>query len=42
MLTPSKVYENHLWYPIVVKTDGVSQIVEMQGKEVNEWNTPSN
>jgi len=35
-----KQYEDHLWYPILVKFSGSSvvHIREMQGKEVNEWN----
>jgi hypothetical protein len=31
-------YEDHLWYPILVKMNGYHRIVEMQGKEVNAWN----
>lgn len=31
-------YVDHLWYPIVVRIGGYSQIIEMQGKEINEWN----
>ena len=31
-------YEDHLWYPILVKFAGYHHIIEMQGKEVNEWN----
>ena len=33
-------YENDLWYPILVKIPNSSNhmIVEMRGKEVNEWN----
>lgn len=31
-------YEDHLWYPILVRLGGYCRIVEMQGKEVNEWN----
>jgi hypothetical protein len=31
-------YVDHLWYPILVKVAGYHRIVEMQGKEVNEWN----
>lgn len=31
-------YEDHLWYPILVKLGGGHRIVEMQGKKVNEWN----
>jgi hypothetical protein len=30
--------EDHLWYPILVKFAGYHHIIEMQGKEVNEWN----
>jgi hypothetical protein len=32
------IYEDHLWYPILVKMNGYHRIVEMQGKEVNAWN----
>lgn len=33
-------YEDHLWYPILVKFPGCGNqhIIEMQGKEVNAWN----
>lgn len=31
-------YIDHLWYPILVKMGGGHRIVEMQGREVNEWN----
>ena len=33
-------YEDHLWYPILVKfpSCGYNHIIEMQGKEINEWN----
>ena len=31
-------YENHLWYPILVKMGGGHKIVELQGREVNAWN----
>ena len=33
-------YEDHLWYPILVKIpgSGYNRIVEMQGREVNAWN----
>ena len=31
-------YIDHLWYPILVKFAGYHHIIEMQGKEVNEWN----
>jgi hypothetical protein len=31
-------YEDHLWYPILVKVGGGHWIVEMQGKSVNAWN----
>lgn len=33
-------YEDHLWYPILVKVPGSSynRIVEMRGREVNAWN----
>jgi hypothetical protein len=31
--------EDHLWYPILVKTSGGGCVIrEMQGKSVNEWN----
>lgn len=32
--------EDHLWYPILVKSSGggYHHIIEMQGKKVNEWN----
>jgi hypothetical protein len=30
-------YENHLWYPIVVRANGESRIVEMSGAEMNLW-----
>jgi hypothetical protein len=29
---------DHLWYPILVKFAGYHHIIEMQGREVNEWN----
>jgi len=32
---PSK---DNLWYPIVIKENGKTKIVEMLGKDVNEWN----
>lgn len=32
------IYENHLWYPIVIQTDDGNKIVEMLGREVNDWN----
>lgn len=32
------VYEDRLWYPILVKMGGGHKIVEMQGCEVNRWN----
>ena len=37
---PVPRYEEHLWYPILVKFPGCGSryIIEMQGKEVNEWN----
>lgn len=38
MLRTIPRYEDHLWYPILVKIGGYCHIVEMQGKEVNEWN----
>lgn len=40
MLIKSRLFEDNLWYPIVVKSpDGeLNQIVEMQGKAINEWN----
>jgi hypothetical protein len=31
-------YEDHLWYPILVKMGGGHRIIEMQGVEVNAWN----
>ena len=33
-------YENHLWYPILVKIPGFDRqrIIEMRGSEVNKWN----
>jgi hypothetical protein len=31
-------YEDHLWYPILVKAGGGYVIREMQGREVNAWN----
>jgi len=31
-------YIDNLWYPILVKLGGGYKIVEMQGKEVNEYN----
>ncbi len=33
-------YEDHLWYPILVRVRGSnhSRIVKMQGCEVNAWN----
>ena len=33
-------YEQHLWYPIVVRygTTSRCKIVEMQGKQVNDYN----
>ena len=31
-------YIDHLWYPILVKMAGYHRIVEMQGRQVNEWN----
>jgi hypothetical protein len=31
-------YNNHLWYPILVKLGGGYKIVEMQGKTANDWN----
>lgn len=31
-------YIDHLWYPILIKSGGYHQIVEMQGQSVNEWN----
>lgn len=30
--------EDHLWYPIVIKDEQGTKIVEMLGKDVNEWN----
>lgn len=31
---------DHLWYPILVKFPGCGShhIIEMQGRQVNEWN----
>ena len=31
-------YVDRLWYPILVKLNGYCRIVEMQGKEANDWN----
>ena len=31
-------YEDHLWYPILIKVSGGHVIRELQGKSVNEWN----
>ena len=31
-------YEDHLWYPILIKNGGYNHIKEMQGKEINAWN----
>jgi hypothetical protein len=32
-------YEDHLWYPILVKAGGGRCVIrEMQGREVNAWN----
>jgi hypothetical protein len=31
-------YVDHLWYPILVPMGGYNRIVEMQGRQVNEWN----
>ena len=31
-------YVDHLWYPILVRMGGGHRIVEMQGKQVNQWN----
>ncbi len=31
-------YEDHLWYPILVKAGGGYVIRELQGREVNAWN----
>jgi hypothetical protein len=31
-------YEDHKWYPILVKSGGGHVIRELQGKSVNEWN----
>lgn len=33
-------YEDHLWYPILVKMPWSTyyKIIEMQGREVNRWN----
>jgi len=35
---PVPRYEDHLWYPILVKAGGGHVIREMQGREVNAWN----
>lgn len=35
---PVPRYEDHLWYPILVKVSGGHVIRELQGKRVNEWN----
>lgn len=35
---PVPRYEDHLWYPILVKAGGGHIIKEMQGREVNAWN----
>lgn len=35
---PVPRYEDHLWYPILVKAGGGHVIREMQGSEVNAWN----
>ena len=32
-------YVDHLWYPILVRLGGYCQIVEMQGKDANRWNS---
>ena len=31
-------FKDNLWYPIVVKTEKGTEIVEMLGKEANDWN----
>ena len=31
-------FKDNLWYPIVVKTENGNKIVEMLGKEANDWN----
>jgi hypothetical protein len=36
-ISSSGPYENHLWYPIVVRVNGESRIVEMSGAEMNLW-----
>jgi hypothetical protein len=33
-----KVYQDDLWYPILVPVNGYCRIVEMQGKDVNRYN----
>ena len=40
MIQGRDIYEDHLWYPIIVidYRDGTRQIVEMQGREVNAYN----
>ena len=30
--------KDNLWYPIVIKENNETKIVEMLGKDVNEWN----
>ncbi len=35
---PIPRYEDHLWYPILVKVGGGHVIRELQGREVNAWN----
>jgi len=31
-------FKDTLWYPVVIKENNETKIVEMLGKEVNEWN----
>jgi hypothetical protein len=38
MLKIQERYKDHLYYPILVKIDGYTLIVEMQGKDVNAYN----
>ncbi len=40
MIKVGPTYEDHLWYPILVRYGGAAycHIVEMQGREVNAWN----
>lgn len=34
---PQESYEDHLWYPIVVRMNGRSVIREISGAEMNLW-----